>query len=102
MSSSIRASLTRAACATDVHVSDRQLSVTLTDGRVISAPLAEFPVLQAATAPQRANWEITDRGTAICWPDLDEEIALAGLLGISETALEEAAGYTILNREPPE
>jgi hypothetical protein len=81
-------------------VSDLQLTVTLTDGREISAPLAEFPLLQSASSVQRANWQITDLRTAIYWPDIDEEIGLAGLLGVSETALEEAAGFTIHTREP--
>lgn len=46
------------------------------------------------------SWQITDRGTAIYWPDIDEELGLAGMLGVSETALEEAAGFTIHHREP--
>jgi hypothetical protein len=100
MSSSTSSSLTRAAFAADVHATDKQLTVTLTDGREISVPLAEFAFLESATAEQRANWKIVDRRTAIYWPDLDEEIGLAGLLGVSETALEEAAGYTIVNPEP--
>ena|SRR5579859_4422626 len=100
MTSSTKASLTRPALAADVHVTDAQLTVTLTDGRAISVPLAEFPRLVAATPAQRANWEIVDYRTAISWPDVDEEIGLAGLLGVSETALEEAAGYTLQNRDP--
>ena len=77
------------------------LPVTLTDGREISAPLAEFARLVAATRAQRANWEIVDYRTAISWPEIDEETGLAGLLGVSETALEEAAGFTILSPERP-
>ncbi len=100
MTSSTRPLLTRPALAADVRVTDAQLTVTLTDGREISIPLAEFPRLVAATPAQRANWEIVDHRTAITWPDIDEEIGMAGLLGVSETAVEEAAGFTILNREP--
>lgn len=72
----------------------------LTDEREISVPLSEFRELEAATPQQRANWQITDLGTAIYWPDIDEEFGLAGMLGVSGTALEEAAGFTIHNREP--
>ncbi len=72
----------------------------LTDGREISVPLGELPELAAAPPKQRAKWEITDRGTAIFWPEIDEELGLAGMLGVSETALEEAAGFMIHNREP--
>jgi len=90
----------RPALAASVRVTASRLAVELTDGREISAPLSEFPELVAATPEQRANWEITAFGTAIYWPHIDEEIGLAGLLGVPETLLEEAAGFTIYNREP--
>lgn len=101
MTTSIEARLTRPALAADVHVTDERLSVLLTDNREVSVPLSEFPELARATPEQRANWEITSFGTAIYWPDIDEEFGLAGMLGVSESALEEAAGFTIHNREPP-
>jgi hypothetical protein len=83
-----------------VRVTDTRLAVELTDGREISVPLTEFPALAAATSRQRANWEIVDLGTAVYWPDIDEEFGLAGMLGVPETLLEESAGYTIHNRAP--
>ena len=69
----------------------------LTDGREISVPLSEVPEL-VATPEQRANWDFTDFGTAI-WPDMTRKWARR-LLGVPETLLEEAAGFTIANREP--
>ena len=93
MTTSIEARLTRPALAADVRVSDTRLTVVLTDDREVSIPLREFQELQAATPEQRANWTITALGTAIYWPDIDEEFGLAGMLGISESALEEAAGF---------
>jgi len=93
MTTSIEARLTRPALAADVRVSDTRLTVVLTDDREVSIPLREFQELQAATPGQRANWTITALGTAIYWPDIDEEFGLAGMLGISESALEEAAGF---------
>jgi len=93
MTTSIEARLTRPALAADVRVSDTRLTVVLTDDREVSIPLLEFQELQAATPEQRANWTITALGTAIYWPDIDEEFGLAGMLGISESALEEAAGF---------
>lgn len=77
-----------------------RVTVELTDGREISVPLSDFRELEAASQEQRADWKITALGTAIYWPDIDEELSLAGMLGVSETALEEAAGFTIVNREP--
>lgn len=100
MSTSTSRTTMRPALAASVRVTGSRLAVELTDGREISAPLSEFPQLVAATPEQRANWEITAFGTAIYWPDLDEEVGLAGLLGVPETLLEEAAGFTIYNREP--
>ena len=95
MNTSIEAALTRPALAAGVRVSSNRLTVELTDGREISVPLTEFPELAAATPEQRRNWEITARGTAIYWPDIDEEFGLAGMLGVSESLVEEAAGFEV-------
>ena len=100
VTTSIEARLTRPALAFGVRVSDARLTVELTDGREVSIPLTEFPELAAATPEQRANWTITALGTAINWPDIDEEAALAGMLGISESALEEAAGFETHDLRP--
>lgn len=100
MSTLARPTLTRPAIAANVRVTDSRLTVELTDGREITVPLSEFGELEAASPRQRANWRITALGTAIYWPDIDEECALAGMLGVDETALEEAAGFTVVNREP--
>lgn len=102
MTTSVRAGLTRPALAADVRVTDSRLSVVLSDGREISVPMTEFPELAAATPEQRAHWQIIALGTAIYWPDIDEEFGLAGMLGVSETLLEEAAGFTTYNLEPSE
>src|SRR5574338_331925 len=90
MTTSAEPVLTRPALAAGVRVSDTRLTVELTDGREISVPLSEFPELAAASPAQRANWEVTALGTAVYWPDIDEEFGLAGMLGISESILEEA------------
>ena len=63
-----------------VHVSDDELVVDLKDGRRISVPLAWFPRLLHATAPQRENWEWLGDGEGIHWPDIDEDLSIAGLL----------------------
>lgn len=99
MTTSIEARLTRPALAADVRVTDSRLTVELTDGREVSVLLTEFPELAAATPGQRANWKITALGTAIYWPDIDEEFGLAGMLGVSESALEEAAGFETIDLE---
>jgi hypothetical protein len=64
----------------DVRVTDSALEVRLRDGRQISAPLAWFPRLVAANTAQRANWESAAAGHGIHWPDIDEDLSVAGLL----------------------
>ncbi len=68
------------AIATDVSVSDYKLCVSLTDGREIAVPLVWFPRLLSASSQQRANWRLIGRGEGIHWPDVDEDISVAGLL----------------------
>lgn len=92
----------RPAIAVDVRVTADRLHLILDDGREISAPLTDFPRLRDATTTQRSNWEITDFGLAVRWPDIDEDIGLAGLLGVPESLLEEAAGFTIHHLAPSE
>jgi hypothetical protein len=54
------------------------LVVTLADGRRIATPLEWYPRLKNASAKQRANFEIMPMG--IHWPDLDEDLSIAGML----------------------
>jgi hypothetical protein len=69
-----------------VSVSDTELAVELADGRRIMVPLVWFPRLLAASAESRANWELLGDGEGIHWPDVDEDISVAGLLaGIPAT-----------------
>lgn len=67
----------------DVEVTDAELIVRLRDGRRLAAPLDWFPRLKAATPGQRANWEEAAAGLGIHWPDIDEDIGMAGLLRAS-------------------
>jgi hypothetical protein len=66
--------------AIDVALTDKQLVVTLADGREIAAPLASFPRLALATQQERRNWRFIGRGQGIHWPDVDEDISVASLL----------------------
>jgi len=63
-----------AACTRDT------LTVTLSDGRVVSAPLAWFPRLLEATPRQRADWELIGGGIGFHWEAIDEDISVASLL----------------------
>jgi len=63
-----------------IKCTDADLIVELLDGRAISAPLAWFPRLSQATQQQLANWELLGDGEGIHWPDIDEDLSVAGLL----------------------
>jgi len=69
--------------AVDVRVDESVLRVTLADGRELSAPLEWFPRLRDAGAEQRRNWRLIGRGHGIHWPDVDEDISVAGLMRLS-------------------
>jgi hypothetical protein len=66
--------------AVDVSVSGDTLTVTLADGRTISAPLDWYPRLKEGTARERDRWELIGQGIGIHWPDLDEDISVGALL----------------------
>ncbi|MBI2965526.1 MAG: DUF2442 domain-containing protein [Chloroflexi bacterium] len=77
MQSSVQSS---EALAVDVSCSDDSLMVVLDDGRTVSAPLAWFPRLLAATPRQRAEWESIGGGIGIHWEAIDEDISVESLL----------------------
>jgi hypothetical protein len=60
------------------------LVVHLEDGRTLIAPLEWFPRLRDASEEQRARWELIGRGVGIHWSALDEDISVAGLLGLPD------------------
>ena len=64
----------------DVRVSETSLSVDLMDGRTITVPLNCYPRLLRAPAAQRSNWTVSGGGRGIHWPELDEDLSIAGLL----------------------
>jgi hypothetical protein len=68
------------ALAKSVDFDDTMMRVTLRDGRVVGVPLAWFPRLLAARPEQLARYEIGGGGIALHWPELDEDLSVAGLL----------------------
>lgn len=56
------------------------MHVTLMDGRLLSVPLVWFPRLRKGTPEQRAQCEIAGGGISLHWPELDEDLSVAGLL----------------------
>lgn len=74
------------ALATEVAFDDDMMRVTLTDGRLICVPIIWFPLLHAATSTEREHYEIDGGGISIHWPDIDEDISVAGLLDGADRA----------------
>ncbi len=66
--------------AHNVKCTDVAITVELLDGRTISVPLVWFPKLAQANKDQLENWELLGDGEGIHWPDLDEDLSVAGLL----------------------
>ncbi|MFN0072748.1 MAG: DUF2442 domain-containing protein [Chloroflexota bacterium] len=60
------------------------LVIHLQDGRSLSVPLEWFPRLRDAQRDQRERWELLGTGSGIHWPELDEDISVAGLLGMPD------------------
>jgi hypothetical protein len=56
----------------------------LEDGRSLTVPLEWFPRLRDASPEQRGHWRLIGPGEGIHWPDLDEDISVAGLLGLPD------------------
>jgi hypothetical protein len=77
---SARAFVPTTALAKSVSFDNEMMHVTLTDGRRISAPIIWFPLLVKATPDQRAKYEIGGGGTSLRWPELDEDLSVAGLM----------------------
>lgn len=66
--------------AETVTVDEDTLTVELSDGRTISAPLVWYPRLLHATQEERNNWELIGGGQGIRWPGLDEDLSAEGLI----------------------
>lgn len=71
---------TQEARARKVTVTDEALAVDLVDGRTIIVPLVWYPRLWHGTPEERSIFEIFGDGAYIHWPDLDEDLTVAGLL----------------------
>jgi hypothetical protein len=89
-------------CGRARHVSfgDETLVVDLEDGRQIAVPVAWFPRLAAAGTAERSNWELVGRGIGISWPDIDEDISVANLLGADGELLIAHAPVTKVESDP--
>ncbi len=68
------------ALAVEVSFSNDALSVTLSDGPVVSVPLVWFPRLADATPRERPDWDLIGGGIGIHWEEIDEDTSVESLL----------------------
>ena len=68
------------ALAKTVDFDDDMMRVTLMDGRELAVPLVWFRTLSQATPEQRKHCEIGGGGISLHWPELDEDLSIAGLM----------------------
>ena len=63
-----------------LKVTERELVISLVDGRKLEIPLAWFPKLLEATPRQRNHYRLIGNGIGIHWPDIDEDLSVSGFL----------------------
>ena len=63
-----------------VSTEENLLTVWLTDGRILSLPLAWYPCLLNATVAEREIWQPSGAGRGIHWLALDYDLSVAGRL----------------------
>ena len=75
-----RSYVPQTALARSVEFDEDVMRVFFTDGRVLSVPVQWFPVLRRASQEQRQRYEIGGGGISLHWPELDEDLSIAGLM----------------------
>lgn len=64
----------------DIAFGPDEMTLRFADGGIATAPYWWYPRLQGATMGQRRNWVRSGAGRGIHWPDIDEDLAIAGIL----------------------
>ena len=63
-----------------VEITEDLITAHLSDGHIISVPLAWSWRLSNATPEQRQHFEIIGTGQGVHWLDIDEDISALGML----------------------
>ncbi len=79
--------------AVSVAFSEALVTVELSDGRVISAPLAWFPRLLNGSPAEREEWRLLGGGEGVHWPRLDEDLSVESLVA-GRPSMESAQSLT--------
>ena len=100
MRSAVRIPAADIGYAVAVECDGEDITVTLSSGRVAIDSVAAYPFLAAAPLDHRRNVEVTEFGTALRWPDLDEDLGVNTILGVDEETIARLAGFTIYSSQP--
>jgi hypothetical protein len=71
--------------AVDVHFDSSHVFLDFADGPAVEFPLDWFPLLQAASDGERANFAISLDHQQLFWPELDEDMNVAALLALPDS-----------------
>jgi hypothetical protein len=80
VSSAVEITDAHVARVTFVAADEQWLTVALSDGRRLLLPLAWFPRLAHGSPSERNDWRLIGDGEGVHWPELDEDLSLAGFL----------------------
>jgi len=75
---------------TKAKFDEKNMWLTLNDGRMLGVPLALFPLLQRATPQQLSCYELSPRG--IHWHELNEDLSIDGLLSPAPLSINTQTG----------
>jgi hypothetical protein len=78
--------------AVQVQITENTLSVSLSDGRVVSVPISWYPRLSHALPQHLKVWELIGRGYGIHWPKVDEDISIENIL-LGQPSAESAQSF---------
>ena len=66
---------------TKLEVTEFLITASISDGRIVSIPVAWFDRLRNASLDQLKNFELSPAGYGVHWPDVDEDISVKSFLG---------------------
>ncbi len=76
----ISVDLAASAIVESVRFENGRMIVRLADSREISVPLEWYPRLAQATPEERNHWRLIGGGEGIHWPEVDEDLPVAGII----------------------
>ena len=71
----------KTARANKLSFEDDFFEIALHDGRRLRVPLCWYAPLASASAEQLHGYELWSGGEVLAWPELDEHLTVAGLMG---------------------